>query len=316
MGKKPANEIFAALEAIKIPDLIRNKLTAFTKQKNQKIVLSLSGGGAKGVVGNYCLVYLLEKLNLMKEIDEVWGVSAGSMVGAPLCAGMPMKDFIKIIATVKTRDFIKFTNPKELMKNTGYFTAKNVFNFFDTKLPVKTFEECKKPFYVLATRLMEEQNFIEVFSKGSLADAVTASLSVPDLFQPWEIDGKLYHDGGLIENTPNVSIYHHHQGKKDPRFLAILSTCFGKANYVHETKGVIMRKMFNLIGGYRYRLQIAQNELTRAQPNTGQLMINLSVNSIGKSDFHKMDVPIVATYHQLLDKLAYICDKDSWNITY
>ena len=41
-----------------------------------------------------------------------------------------------------------------------------------------------------------------VFENGSLARAITASAALPSLFKPIEINGKLYTDGGVVNNYP------------------------------------------------------------------------------------------------------------------
>jgi predicted acylesterase/phospholipase RssA len=316
MGKNKGDVIVEELNAIEIPELVKKKLTKFANIPNQKIVLSLAGGGAKGCVGNVVLLYLFERLNLMDHFEEIWGVSAGSMIGSAYCAGMSSAELINLISDIKLRDFIKFTNPKKLWENRGYFTTRKFRQFYQDNLPVKTFEECRNNFHIIATRIEEGNESAEVFDTGNLADAVTASMSIPDVFEPFILDGKMYFDGGMVENTPNISVFHHHDKLNDPRHLAIFSTCYGLEHYRRDTGGVLVKKLLNLLGMYRYRLQIAQNEVTRMQPNTGQLMINLAINSISKTDFQKMAKPIVPTFHQLLDKLAYICELDNWNITY
>lgn len=41
-----------------------------------------------------------------------------------------------------------------------------------------------------------------VFTKGNLMQAVRASLSVPSILEPFELDGHLYIDGGVSQNLP------------------------------------------------------------------------------------------------------------------
>ena len=43
---------------------------------------------------------------------------------------------------------------------------------------------------------------MEVFDRGSLSQALRASMSVPGLFAPIEINHRLYVDGGLVRNLP------------------------------------------------------------------------------------------------------------------
>ena len=43
---------------------------------------------------------------------------------------------------------------------------------------------------------------ITYFQEGSVLDAVLASAAIPVLFDPVEIDGDLYVDGGVLDNFP------------------------------------------------------------------------------------------------------------------
>lgn len=305
----PAEIIIEELKKMQVPEGIVQKLRKFAIHKDQKIVLSLGGGGAKGCVGNLALVYLLDKLNLMQYIDEIWGVSAGSMIGSAYCTGLPVVDLIKICANIKMRDFVT-------VNKLPPFKTDKIYKFFNDMLPKKTFEECIKPFYIIATRFSGEFEEGVIFSKGDIAAAVTSSISIPDIFEPFIIDGNMYADGGLVENTPCISVYRQHRIRNDPRQLAILSTCFGKEHYDHTMGNtVLIGKLMNMIAIYRYRLQLTQNELTRSKPNTAMLMINLDV-PISKAEFNKMGPQILPVYGQLLDKLSYITSTNNWNIDY
>ena len=77
MVKINGKDIIDELDAIEIPENIIQKLNKFAQIQDQKIVLSLAGGGAKGVVGNFALVYLLDKKDayasmLAKEVDVTY----------------------------------------------------------------------------------------------------------------------------------------------------------------------------------------------------------------------------------------------------
>jgi NTE family protein len=72
--------------------------------------------------------------------------------------------------------------------------------FVQTKAKVKNLEQMKIPFFPVATDLNTGQTW--VFEKGSVARAVRASSSIPGIFQPVEINGRTYVDGGVTDNLP------------------------------------------------------------------------------------------------------------------
>ena len=61
-------------------------------------------------------------------------------------------------------------------------------------------EDMDIPLYLTATSF--EDGAQAVFSRGSVVDAIRASIAVPFLFSPWKIDGKLYMDGYMSDPLP------------------------------------------------------------------------------------------------------------------
>jgi NTE family protein len=64
-----------------------------------------------------------------------------------------------------------------------------------------SFDSLRIPFRAIATDIRTGE--MVPLSKGSLARAMRASMSVPGAFPPVEIDGRLLIDGGLTRNLPN-----------------------------------------------------------------------------------------------------------------
>ena len=58
---------------------------------------------------------------------------------------------------------------------------------------------------------------MRVFSDGSLPQAMRASMSLPGVFAPIEIDDRLYVDGGLVRNLPVDVARQHGRGPGDRR---------------------------------------------------------------------------------------------------
>ena len=63
-----------------------------------------------------------------------------------------------------------------------------------------SFEALPKKLFVAVSNLNSGK--LEIRESGILWDVVVASSSIPLVFQPVEIDGKMYVDGGLLNNMP------------------------------------------------------------------------------------------------------------------
>ncbi|MGH9577736.1 MAG: patatin-like phospholipase family protein, partial [Terriglobales bacterium] len=72
--------------------------------------------------------------------------------------------------------------------------------FFDKVLKVKTFEELKIPFAVVATDFASGEPV--VFRSGPLIPAIRASCAYPGIFLPVEVNGRLMVDGLLAWSVP------------------------------------------------------------------------------------------------------------------
>ncbi len=65
---------------------------------------------------------------------------------------------------------------------------------------IDNFDKLPIPFRAVATNMVSGQEV--VFSSGRLYQAMRASMSVPGMFAPVEIDGRILGDGGLVNNLP------------------------------------------------------------------------------------------------------------------
>ena len=65
---------------------------------------------------------------------------------------------------------------------------------------VKDFDQLPTPFRAVATDMESGQAVI--MRDGDLATALRSSMSVPGVFSPLEVNGRILGDGGLVNNTP------------------------------------------------------------------------------------------------------------------
>jgi NTE family protein len=65
---------------------------------------------------------------------------------------------------------------------------------------LRSFDELPIPFRCVSTELISGKAY--VFQEGSLSDALRATISIPGVFAPVHLDGKIFVDGGIVDNLP------------------------------------------------------------------------------------------------------------------
>lgn len=182
-----------------------------TKTVHKPIGLALGGGGVKGLA-HIALLKKLDDLNI-KPV-HIAGTSMGAILGALYAAGLSgleieervrshiisSKDGFKK-AYAKRKQLVKWVKVFALEKSRGgLFTAEGLFEHLFTEILDLDFSDLKIPFSAIACDFHSGQEV--VLSSGSVLNCVRASMAVPGVFAPVEINGKLLVDGGVINNVP------------------------------------------------------------------------------------------------------------------
>jgi len=176
-----------------------------------RIGVILSSGGVRGVFAHTGFMRALQEMGI--HYDAIAGCSAGAIVGGVLASGTSLDEWTQSLEKMTQQDFwqpdslLKFLHSHLLDKGRGYMglsPTDPALNFTTNNLSVKTFEECKVPFYSLAINLSDGEK--KVFSSGELAPRIVASAAVPILYEPVLIEGNLYSDGALIDFAPTDAI--------------------------------------------------------------------------------------------------------------
>lgn len=167
------------------------------KDKKYKLGIALSGGGARGYAHLGILKALKEK---GIEPDVISGVSAGAIAGAFIAAGKSPEETFDIIKTYRFFDFATIRFPRS-----GLFSLDNIKDSIEKEVGYEKVEDLPIPLFIAATNMLDGK--VEYFSEGQLSKVVQASSSIPVLFSPVEINGKLYNDGGVLDNLPMKPLY-------------------------------------------------------------------------------------------------------------
>jgi len=195
-----------------------------TSQKEPKVGLVLSGGGAKGFA-HIGVLKVLDSLNV--KVDYIAGTSMGAIIGSLYASGYTGKQLDSIFNGLDFDDVINDNIPRAAKTfyerdNSEKYAVTLPFEKFKIKLPsalsrgqnvfnllsklllhvseVENFDELPIPFFCVATNI--ETGEATILDNGNLVQAVAASGAFPTLFQPVIIDDKIYIDGGVANNYP------------------------------------------------------------------------------------------------------------------
>ncbi|SMD01348.1 patatin-like phospholipase family protein [Pedobacter africanus] len=195
----------------------------------QKVGLVLSGGGAKGIA-HIGTLKALEENNI--PIDYITGTSMGGIVGALYAAGYSPTQIEKLALSAEFQDWVSgrfksdysfFFQKKPL--NPSIITAKlsldtslrmsfrsNLVNdiplnfallelFSQASAASKdNFDNLFVPYRCMVSDVLSQTSI--TVKKGSLAEAVRATMTVPLVYRPIKLDEKYVFDGGLYNNFP------------------------------------------------------------------------------------------------------------------
>jgi NTE family protein len=165
----------------------------FIRRRNLKVGLALSGGATHGAA-HIGVLKVLEREGIKPSL--VVGTSAGALVGAAYCAGIPVD---QISAVFKGMNWPNLLKPN-LIKPLSIFDTTPMENFLRANVGDCKFEDLKIPFAVIVCDIMTGERI--VINKGPLATAARASASIPGLFSPVEWNEHLLVDGGVVDNFP------------------------------------------------------------------------------------------------------------------
>lgn len=167
-----------------------------SEEANKSIGICLSGGGAIGFT-HLGVLQALEENNIKPQY--VSGSSMGALIGTLYAAGYSPSE---IMVLVEQKQLYKITNFVSSPKSRkGLSSMKNVQKILLKYVPHNNFEMLNKKLYICVANLTTGQ--CEIISSGKqLSEYACASAAIPVVFEPQEINGSQYADGGLLNNLP------------------------------------------------------------------------------------------------------------------
>ncbi|SDA27349.1 NTE family protein [Pseudomonas sp. NFPP10] len=192
-----------------------------------KIGLVLSGGAARGLA-HIGVLKALEEQGI--RIDAIAGTSMGAVIGGLYASGYKIDELEKLALDIDWRQALSDAPPREdvpfrrkqddrdfLVKQKlsfrddgslglplGVIQGQNLALLLESKLAhasdTRDFDKLPIPFRAVATDIASGEKV--VFRKGHLPQVIRASMSIPAVFAPVELDGRLLVDGGMTDNIP------------------------------------------------------------------------------------------------------------------
>lgn len=184
----------------KVPKIIGGVLESIgfgSQSSHSGVGLALGGGGARGFA-HVGVLMALEKFDMRPSVLS--GVSAGSIAAVLYGAGLSPIDMIECFRQYGNfSDFTEWQLPKK-----GLFKLDKFGKLLESWLPVRNLEDMKIPTVICATDFDHARSV--GWAKGEIVSRVTASCSIPIIFEPVNINGVNYVDGGVLRNLPAWAI--------------------------------------------------------------------------------------------------------------
>ncbi|MDA3946552.1 MAG: patatin-like phospholipase family protein [Helicobacteraceae bacterium] len=162
--------------------------------KNKNVSLVLGSGGARGYAHIGVIEELLEQGYTIKSIS---GSSMGALIGALYACGK-LNHFKEWALSLDVFDVVKLVDFS--FAKTGLIQGDKVFEVIEKMIGNVLIEDLPIKFTAVATDVMAQKEIW--MQKGSLLDAVRASVAIPTALTPKKIDGRYLIDGGVLNPLP------------------------------------------------------------------------------------------------------------------
>ncbi len=173
-----------------IKDFVVRKM----RNNRKEVALALSSGGARGLAHIGAIEELVAR---GYHIHAIAGTSMGALVGAMYASGHleDYREWMKTIDKKRMRELTDFSLGLD-----HFVKGKRIIEAMREVVPDMNIEDMAIPFVAIATDW--ESGHEVVFKRGSMYEAIRASISLPGYFEPVRRGGKLLIDGGTTNPLP------------------------------------------------------------------------------------------------------------------
>ncbi len=159
----------------------------------KKVGLALGAGSTKGFA-HIGVLQVFEENGV--PVDLIAGSSMGAIIGAIYAVGSDMYLLEKYACSLNLWGYFDLSNPLQ----GGLLHGERLRKLIRIFTHDKRFEETRIPFCCVSVDAKAGE--LCELDTGKLCESVRASMSIPGIFMPVELDGKTLVDGGVIERVP------------------------------------------------------------------------------------------------------------------
>jgi len=232
------------------------------------IGVSLGSGSARGFAHIGVLQVLLEN---DIPVDIVTGCSMGALVGGLYVSGA---DIYFLEKFARSFDILQYVDLK--LKHGGFIRGAKIENLLKVLTKNISIEDANIPYACVACDIGNGE--LKTFTSGSLYKSIRASISIPGVFLPYEIDGRTYIDGGVIERVPILAA----KQMGADRVLAV------DVSY----RGQEQKPPQNLVETMRVSLEIASLHICRQNEDKADVLLVPDVMEIDPFSSKQVDLAV------------------------
>ena len=263
--------------------------------KSKNVALALSSGGARGLAH----IGAIEELEAQGyHISAIAGCSMGALIGGVYAAGK-LEEFRNWMKTIDRKKMLELTDfslsLNHLVKGSRIIEA--IMEF----VPDMPIEDLPIPYCAVATDLKAGREV--VFDKGSLFEAIRASISLPSFYEPVQRDDMILIDGGVINPIPlnrvqrqpgdilvGVDVSGHDYKAQWEKKQALVE----RRKRDKSLKAQILDKLIPDNIDFNYltllsrtsSLMIRQNSILMAQLTHPDMLVDIQMSRYGSFDYH------------------------------
>lgn len=163
-------------------------------RRRRTLSLVLGSGGARG----YAHIGVIEELERQGfEIRSIAGSSMGALVGGVYAAGklQQWRDWVLPLQRLDVLRMVDWT-----LTGGGFIKGDRIVRMLREQIGEIDIEDLPIRYTAVAVDLDAQREVW--FSRGSLFDAIRASIAIPTIFRPHRVQGRLLVDGGLLNPLP------------------------------------------------------------------------------------------------------------------
>jgi NTE family protein len=249
-----------------------------TASPRKKIGLALSGGAARGLA-HVGVIDVLHEEGI--PIDMIAGTSAGAVMGAIYAWNQDTDKMKEYALDAKWKKLAPLIDPS--FPRTGFIKGRKIKNLLSTFIGGNIkFSDLKIPFACVATDIDTGEEI--VINKGSVPEALRASISIPGIFTLVKHEGRYLVDGGLTTPVPVELVK-----QMGADFIIAVNVNPDVVGRMSNTslRRMEARKEPNIFQVMMQSIYITTYSLARNNLENADIVIEPRVAHIGAGDFQK-----------------------------